>query len=194
MTRIPRLESPLSLGLLGSLALTLGCAGAPPQTPLEDQGLPLITPAAPPAPSMAEPPPAPAPLSAAACSALHLALPETHGVLAHEVYAKAFTGMESTLRAAVCACPPRTETTWLMVRTTPDHGDISARSTTPDAAIDACLAAHLERASLPRFHVGTDCIDCGPRRYGVLRGSPPADTAPRDGIATITFPVGVLRR
>jgi hypothetical protein len=176
-----------------ALLCVAGCAV--PARPAAEEGLPLLTPAARPAPEAVAAPigPTPPSLSAAECGTLDLVLPETHGVLTRETYARAFEGARAALREAVCACPPRAREAWMVVRTTPDHGDLSARSREPDGPIDACLADHLRGASLPRWHLGGDCIGCGPRRYGVFRGSPPADSEPEDGIATLTFLVGVAR-
>jgi hypothetical protein len=173
---------------------------------VEDLGLPLIFPAGActrptsvdDAPDAPKPGPAPPPLTAGACASLQLLLSQTHhGPLSREAYVKAFDGAAPALREAVCACPPRADRAWLVVTTTPDHGDLAARIYAPeapvDAPVDACLAQHLRDAALPRWHLGTDCIGCGARRYGVLPGSPPADSAPVDGIATISFLVGVAR-
>ncbi|MFT3770798.1 MAG: hypothetical protein QM820_35695 [Minicystis sp.] len=183
--------------LLLTIVLAAGCQLDPARGPEEESGLPLVVPEAP--PPAADPvrvPPTPAldaPLSAAACEALQIYLPQTKSIIPHEAYERAFAGAAPALREAVCACPPSAEEVWLVVRTTPDRGDLSARTREGSAKIDACLAYQLRGAALPRWHLGGDCIGCGPKRYGVFRGSAPADAEPPDGTATLSFPVLVRR-
>lgn len=183
------------------LIIALGVTGCvPARAPVEDLGLPLVfrEPACPRAPSVDEAPdapppePAPPPLADEVCSAVRISLPATHhGVIAREAVVKMLDDAAPALREAVCACPPRAASARLLVTATPDRGEIAARSYAPDAPIDACLAERLGGVALPRWHLGGDCIGCGPRRYGVLPGSPPVDSVPADGIAAVTFLVEV---
>jgi hypothetical protein len=158
-------------------------------------GLPLIMPSATPvAPPEAWPRPPTAPLDAEACRSLQIVpAMAPRGVLGPEVVERAFSGAAAALREAVCACPPRTDEAWIMVTTTPDRGEITARSRDSDPPIDACLAARLRSVALPRWHLGSDCVRCGPKRFGVLLDSPPVDSVPAGGGATLVFTVRVAR-
>ena len=181
------------IAIVGVLAS--GCAAEPARWPTEQEGLPLIMLSAAPVAAAEAPPRTPTtPLDAEACRSLRIApAAARHGIVGPEAVERAFSGAAPALREAVCACPPRQDEAWLLVTSTPDRGAITARGREPDAPIDACLAARLRGVTLPRWHLGSDCIGCGPRRFGVLRGSPPVDGVPADGVATLTFLVGVAR-
>lgn len=94
---------------------------------------------------------------------------------------------------AACRCVHPGEDARILVQI--DFHDGAAVATAPDAsAIDGCLAQVplVFEAYRPEGPV-TDCIACGPRRYGIFVGSEPLDTSPPDAHLRVTFPLRVDR-
>lgn len=181
--------------ILAAYTLT-GCAATPaplpPQEPdpLQD-GLPLLVPPAPPPIQHVAAGPAIAPKLR--CDRLQIDVPQNMRDPFGAVVAQAMPAAMAPAAAAICACARGPEA-HLLFLLTPDRGALAIRSGDRDERVDACLAAHLPEAAFPRFHFGTDCIHCGPQRFGLFPGNPPADADPPDGIGSVGFPVVARER
>lgn len=76
--------------------------------------------------------------------------------------------------SALCACTKPGEYTTIVARIDYDKGQVETRA--PESPIiNACLETlHVTFAPLPQGDMPTsDCINCGPRYYGVFENSPP---------------------
>jgi len=145
----------------------------------------------PPRPSAAVPVPEPLPQPATpaddpTCASLDI--PELHAaviVIPRPVWVAAMTPV---LRAA-CACTRSGDHVRMVATLAPELG--TAELVAPGSeATSACLTAAAVR--FPAFDVGSDCIHCGPRRFGVFNGSrPPAPPAPPPS-STIAYPFTLL--
>jgi len=91
---------------------------------------------------------------------------------------------------ALCACTRPGSHFSLIVDMELSLGKVTAHTSDENLEIDACLAARLGPNLYPPLEIGSDCIDCGPRRYGVFGGPPPPP--PRG--ARIRMPLSVDRR
>jgi hypothetical protein len=85
---------------------------------------------------------------------------------------------------AACSCTRPGERLRLTAVIRPEAGVVHATAE-DDAAADRCVQATLEGHFAPPFEIGSDCIDCGPKRFPGLRGSTPP--APREP-SRITIP------
>lgn len=82
--------------------------------------------------------------------------------------------LESALRPtmrALCTCVPGAREVDFTATLVPDEGR-TLRVTT-DADLQACVDGALGAERFPAFALGSDCIDCGPKHYGVFGGTPP---------------------
>ena len=118
---------------------------------------------------------------------LRLGTPSGRSAMANEALAAA----GPPLLAALCACPLPAAGARLVVRVLPERGEVQVEA--PDAddgdALETCLAPRLGSGVFAPYRLGSDCIDCGPRRYGVLRGgSVPTPGAPA---AVVVLPLEI---
>ncbi len=92
---------------------------------------------------------------------------------------------------AACSCTRSGDRLHVTSHITFDAGMVSAVAP-DDAAVDACLQKTLEGHFAPAFAIGSDCIDCGPKRYPVFRGSTsPAAPSPR---TRVVYPFTLVHR
>ena len=98
--------------------------------------------------------------------------------------------MVAPVLAALCACTEPGSEHAIVIDFEPGRGRAAAHDGGGDGAVDDCLGARLGDGVYPAFELGSDCIDCGPKRYGVFGGPPPE---PARG-ARITMPLKVDRR
>ncbi len=92
--------------------------------------------------------------------------------------------------AALCACTDPGSQHSIVVDFEPERGRASAHENHGNPALDRCLEPLLGDGLYPAFEIGSDCIDCGPKRYGVFGGPPPEP--PRG--SRIRMPLEVDRR
>lgn len=171
-----------SLVVLGALLHSLGCA--PPRA-AEPTSAASISDAAPVlAAQNISPPIASSP--GRKCP-LEWALRDLHTVVAH-IPAKASALMMAPAVSALCACTQAGSHHAVTIELEPSLGSVAARSNDDDLALDACLAARLGPNLYPPTEITSDCIDCGPRRYGVF-GGPPPPPPPRNARTRIPFSV-----
>jgi hypothetical protein len=78
--------------------------------------------------------------------------------------------------AALCACLDSGTTTNVRITLRPAVG--TSRAEVGDPTLQHCVARELGEKKFSPFVIGGDCIDCGPKRYGVFRGSAPLPTKP----------------
>jgi len=83
---------------------------------------------------------------------------------------------------AACSCTQAGTETRVVATMRPELGSVAAHAP-DDEGIDQCMQ-RVGFAPYTPFQVGSDCIDCGARRYGVFPGSSPP---PPPG-AIITYP------
>ena len=101
--------------------------------------------------------------------------------------------MKPTL-AAVCACTVDGDQVSIVTVIDFAAGNVEI-SAPEDEAIDRCVAGlpgtfePIPESELP----GSDCIDCGPRRYGVFPSGEPAEPKPKGGLK-VRYPFRVDRR
>jgi len=106
-----------------------------------------------------------------ACDAMRI--PSPHGLL--NIPDSVFWPAAAPMIHAVCTCTRHGESTHVSATFTPREGTVVAHAGMPD--IDACLQ-NATISHYPPFELGSDCIDCGPRRYGIFRGEPPPEPPP----------------
>ncbi len=88
---------------------------------------------------------------------------------------------------ALCACMEPGATAAIQVTAHPDDG--TSHVTVADPALQSCVDAELGDGRFAPFHLGSDCIDCGPKYYGVLPGSSP----PKPPSASVTLALSFAR-
>ncbi len=133
------------------------CSPSPslsPSPPLSPSPLPLPSP--PPSPSRVA-------LSDPACDAL--ALPSPHGTLT--IPDAVFAPASASVVRAVCSCTRSGEATHLTATFSTSEGTVIVHAGTP--SIDACLQNTIISHYRP-FDLGSDCVDCGPHRFGLFHG------------------------
>ena len=81
---------------------------------------------------------------------------------------------------ALCACMDPGASAAVRVTVQPEAGTSSV--TVDDAPLQACVDRELGAGRFPPFALGSDCIDCGPKSYGVLAGSAPPPKPPSSAI------------
>jgi hypothetical protein len=86
---------------------------------------------------------------------------------------------------AACACTRSGERVRLTAVITPEAGLVTAVAH-DNAAADACVQRTLVGHFAPPFALGTDCIDCGPKRYAIFHGAP-APAPPKPAASRITY-------
>ena len=125
-----------------------------------------------PPPSLSPPPPPPlAAISDPACELLQL--PSPRGTLS--IPDATFAPASAVVVRAVCSCTRSGQSTHLTATFAPSEGTAVAHA--GDPAIDACLQ-NTPIDHYPTFDLGSDCIDCGPKRFGIFRDSPPPPPPP----------------
>lgn len=87
--------------------------------------------------------------------------------------------MVPVIRAA-CACTRAGESTHLNAKFEPALGTVTVHAG-DDGPIDACMQNTPIGRYAP-FEFGSDCIDCGPRRFGIFRGTPPPMPPPQASV------------
>jgi hypothetical protein len=154
----------VELGVRGALLLVVAsCAAGPKPATVRLPEAPVAAPT-PPAPARA--------VTDEACEAVKL--PPMGGVVVLD--RATFGRAMAPVVHAVCACTRPGDAVRVVATLTPEEGAVVAR--VPDApAADRCVQNTIN-GRYPAFTVGSDCIDCGPRRYGVFRGSPPPEPPP----------------
>jgi hypothetical protein len=99
----------------------------------------------------------------------------------------------SSVVAAACRCVRPGEDARVVAQI-----DVTAGQVVADAPDAPDVARCLEQITLPAFEPwsaggASDCIDCGPRRYGVFRGSPRVDAPVEEARLRVTYPLRVDR-
>lgn len=98
--------------------------------------------------------------------------------------------MASALRA-VCACTLPGEVTKVYADIDFAVGTVDVRAPS-EPVVDGCLRELNPTFPANAAVAGPDCIDCGPKHYGVLPGSQPADVAAPASVR-IRYPMQVDR-
>lgn len=101
--------------------------------------------------------------------------------------------MMAPVLAALCACTKPGSEHSIVIDFEPGRGRAVAHDSFGDAALDRCLEPRLGDQAYAAFELGSDCIDCGPRRYGVFGPASQAPLASPPG-ARIRMPLQVDRR
>jgi hypothetical protein len=170
-------------GLLLSVTACAGGASSPASAEVEVEVAP-----APPRPAEARPPIAATSEPPGACSLSWT--PRTIGASVVTIPPETSSSMMAPVLAALCACTKRGRQHSIVIDFEPGRGRATARDGDGDADLDRCLEPRLGDELYPPFEIGSDCIDCGPKRYGVFGGPPPPP--PRG--ARIRMPLAVDRR
>jgi hypothetical protein len=123
-----------------------------------------------------------APVEDPACERVEFPSVRSVIVVPGEVLGRA---MAPVVRAA-CACSRSGATVRLTTVIVPEDGTVTA-TVAGDERVDACLQQRLVGRFEP-FALGTDCIECGPKRYGVFRGADP----PERKASRITYPFALI--
>jgi hypothetical protein len=95
--------------------------------------------------------------------------------------------MMAPVLRALCACTKPGSKHSVVIDFEPGRGHATAQSGADDVALDRCLEPRLGDNVYPAFELGSDCIDCGPKRYGVFGG--PAPEPPRGARMRMPFQV-----
>jgi len=93
---------------------------------------------------------------------------------------------------AACSCTRSGEQLRLTALITPEAGVVSAIAHDNDPA-NACIQHALVGRFAPPFGLGSDCIDCGPKRFPVFHERRPA-SPPEPVHSKITYPFTLVHR
>lgn len=98
--------------------------------------------------------------------------------------------LEPVVRAA-CACSRSGDRVRLTAVIVPEAGAVTAVA--EGEAVNACIQRTIDGRFDPPFEIGTDCIECGPKRFPIFRGSAaPRPTKPEP--SRVTYPFTLVHR
>jgi hypothetical protein len=175
----------MSLGRSVALFVVLGGLGCATQRSPSSSVAPAAAPATTPAPTASIGASIAAHRSDARNCAASLPIPSVQGSLALPP-ALVRSSLEPSY-VALCACMDPGASSSVHITVKPDDG--SSLVAVDDPALQSCVDAELGDGRFPPFHVGSDCIDCGPKHYGVFSGSAP----PKPPSSSVTFALAFTR-